>query len=440
MTKAMSASEQAESRPEERIAGSAEPVPDGPAEAGRSPGIRAQLLGDFSLACADAAVGDGNSRSHKVKSLLAYLVYNRDRMVSIDELIRILGNDRRDSAPIAALRTTLYRVRRAIEPIEQLAGAPLVVTQNGMYGWNPRVPVELDTARLEKLCLGEAPEGPGRVDYYQSILELYRGDFLQNLASEHWVEPLAEHYRSLYLSAVQRAAPVFMEEGLLRETVDHCWRAISLSPYCEPLYRWLMRARSALGDSRGAAEVYEQLRTLLYKDLGVMPEEETQQVYQQILLDAGGGALTPDSIRGQLQEHEPPAGALMCDYTSFKLFYQAEARAAARRGDAIHIGVLSVLSRNGKPLSAHSLSRAMGQLHSQICKSLRTGDIASCCSSSQYILMLVQANYENSRLVCERVVRDFLREHPRSPIRIQSVVFPLEPMFTNQDTGRRQAW
>ena len=402
-------------------------------------GIHAQLLGEFSVSCAGESVGDRNNRSQKVKSLLAYLICNQGRMVSIDELICILDNGRKSDAPVTALRTTLYRARRAIEPIEQLAEAPLIVTQSGMYGWNPAVPVKLDTAKLEEMCLKEPPEGPGRGAYYQKMLALYQGDFLQNLAAGQWVEPLAEYYRGLYLAAVQRAAPVFIEEGLVQDAVNHCRRAISLSPYCESLYCWLMRAYTALGNSQRAVDVYDQLRTLLYRDLGVIPEEETQSVYQEILFHAGRGALTPDSIRGQLREHNPLSGALMCDFSSFKLFYQAEARAAARRGDAIHIGVLSLLGRNGKPLPAHSLSRAMGQLHSQICRSLRTGDIASCCSSSQYILMLVQANYENSRLVCERVVQDFFREYPRSPVRIQSVVFPLEPMFTDRDTQQGQA-
>ena len=57
------------------------------------------------------------------------------------------------------------------------------------------------------------------------------------------------------------------------------------------------------------------------------------------------------------------------------------------------------------------------------------GDVASCCSASQYILLLVQANFENSEMVCRRVVTGFAREHPRSPARIQSNVLPLEPLF-----------
>lgn len=402
--------------------------------------VNVQMFGEFSLSCGDIVVGGVNDRSRKVKNLLAYLICNRDRMVPVDELIRILDGDKKNAAPIAALRTALYRVRRTIEPIEEQMGVPLIITQNSMYGWNPAAAIELDTERFESVFRAGIPEGPERVEHCREMLKLYCGDFLRCLAGEQWVEPFAEYYRELYIAALEKAAPVLIEAGLAQEVAEHCREAIRVSPYHEPLYRWLMYACVDLGDVAGAAAVYEELRELLYKELGVIPEEETQRVYQELVLGAGGGALTPDSIRSQLQERDPIPGALICDYSSFKLFYQAEARAAARRGDAIHIGVLSLLGRDGKPLSTRSLERAMEQLHAQISKSLRTGDIASCCSASQYILMFVQANYENSTQVCERVVQAFFRAYPRSPIRIQSVVFPLEPMFEDVDQAKKRTW
>jgi hypothetical protein len=49
------------------------------------------------------------------------------------------------------------------------------------------------------------------------------------------------------------------------------------------------------------------------------------------------------------------------------------------------------------------------------------------CSASQYILMLPQANYENSCKVCERVIKTFTRQYPHSPARLRYAVQPLEP-------------
>lgn len=402
--------------------------------------IQVQTFGGLRVTCGGIVVGKGISRSHKVRNLLAYLLCNRSRMIPVEELIRVLGNDRKDGAPVHALRTMLYRIRQVFKPMESQTGLPFIVSKNGTYGWNPEAEAEVDAARFETMYQAGLPEGDGRGEYCRQLLALYQGDFLSDLAGEQWVEPLAEYYRELYLLSVEQCAPVLIEEGFAQEAADACRAGIRLSPYREPLYGWLMRAYDALGDAAEAAAVYEELRTLLYKDLGILPGEETQRIYRDMVLRSGEDVLSPDDIRAQLREYAPESGAFLCDFTSFKLFYQAEARAAMRRGDAIHIGVLSVRSRNGGPLPPPSLKRAMEQLHTQIHQSLRTGDIASCCSPSQYVLMLVQANYENSKLVCERVVQAFFRAYPRSPVRIQTVVFPLEPAFGSWSSAQKRNW
>jgi len=86
-----------------------------------------------------------------------------------------------------------------------------------------------------------------------------------------------------------------------------------------------------------------------------------------------------------------------------------------------------VTGEGGEELARRSLDRAMVNLRDQIQSNLRKGDIASRCSVSQYILMLPQANYENSCMVCERVIKAFSRQYPHSPARIDYSVQALEP-------------
>ena len=69
----------------------------------------------------------------------------------------------------------------------------------------------------------------------------------------------------------------------------------------------------------------------------------------------------------------------------------------------------------------------MKNLRDLVCSNLRKGDIASQCSISQYILMLPYANYENSCMVCERIVKAFYRQYPHSPAELHFFVQPLEP-------------
>ena len=69
----------------------------------------------------------------------------------------------------------------------------------------------------------------------------------------------------------------------------------------------------------------------------------------------------------------------------------------------------------------------MEQLGEQIRTNLRRGDTFSRCSVSQYIIMLPQANYENSCMVARRVVGAFNRAHPHVAAKIQHMVQPLTP-------------
>ena len=132
-------------------------------------------------------------------------------------------------------------------------------------------------------------------------------------------------------------------------------------------------------------------------------------------------------LHQQLQERTPAKGALVCDYDFFKLLYQVEARSLSRSGDVIHIALLSMTDAQGEELAKRSLSHAMENLQEQIRINLRRGDTVARCSASQYILMLPHANYENSCMVCERIIRAFCRQYPHSPAQLHYSVRPIEP-------------
>ena len=69
----------------------------------------------------------------------------------------------------------------------------------------------------------------------------------------------------------------------------------------------------------------------------------------------------------------------------------------------------------------------MENLQELIRFSLRRGDVAARCRVSPYILLLPQANYENSCKVCERIIKGFCRQYPHSPAQLHYSVQPLEP-------------
>lgn len=390
--------------------------------------VYARFFGRFQMTCGSVSISGG--RSYRAWPILSYLAYHHGRVVTYDELIRLFSDMDRISDPAHFMRVTIHRIRKILEPIVNEIGGELIVTRQGAYSWNADVPLVLDTEQFEaalRACDG-SNETQEKLRACHEALELYRDDFLSGLSGDAWVTPLAAYYRERYFDAALTASELLVVNSRGRDAEDVCRRALGYDPYHEPLNRQLMRALIAAQDYAGAVEVYRALSQRLYDELGVLPDAETRRVYQMAAGRAGSGAVTPEEITAQLREENPSAGALVCTYEDFRRFYQAEARSAGRRGDAVHIAILSVTAKSGDSLSERVLRNAMEQLEQHIRRSLRLGDVAAACSASQYVLMLLQANLENSEKVLERITRSFYREHPHTPAILRCAVLPIEPL------------
>lgn len=399
----------------------------------RNETLRVKMLGSFSLESGELKVDDSANRSRKVWLLLAYLVYNRGRTVPQEELIDLLwGEEENSSNPLNALKTMLHRVRTMLNQLGGSAGHELIVRRGGSYVWNTEVPMEYDVEQFEQLCKAAQSEEDEekKLDCCLSAISLYNGDFLSKLGAERWVVPISVYFHNLYLDVVLETVELLEARNRKKEAADLCRRALKTDAYQEDLYRHLIRDLLDLNQQKQAMAVYDEMSELFFSNFGVMPAEDIRAMYREAAREVNDKALPMGIVREQLKEVEPPSGALICEYDFFKVLYHAEARLISRSGDAIHIGLLSLKGRGDKELSKRSLDRAMENLQEQIRTNLRKGDIASRCSVSQYILMLPQANYENSCMVCERIIRSFYRQYPHSPAEIHYSVQPLEPCET----------
>ena len=375
--------------------------------------LQIRMLGDFSLQTEHARIASGDNRSRKVWMLLAYLITRRGRTVSQSELIRLVwGSDSSSDNPENALKVTLHRARSLVDKLWSGAGHTLIQRRPEGYTWNTEIPTVLDTEQFENLCRSENPED--RLE----ALELYRGEFLSNLSTGTWVIPLATHYHNLYVSTLESVLPELARAGQHSRIADICRRALPMEPYHEELHRHMMRSLLALEDRNSAIGIYEQLRDRLYHDFGITPAEETTALWREASRTVGERIMPIETVLEHLLERDAVSGALLCSFDCFQVICHAEARAMLRSGNATHVALFSVTGEGTKTLSKRSLDK----LSEQIRLNLRRGDVFARCSASQYVIMLPQANYENSCIVCRRLEAAFFRRYPHSPVRLHYMV------------------
>lgn len=396
-----------------------------------SDSIQVTMLGQFSISMGTHTVDDRSNRMKKVWLLLAYLIYARERRHTQEQFLSLVqGADSSEiDDPAGRLKALFYRARAMLGGLGDNAGHTLIVHRGGSYGWNTDISLTLDAEEFDRLCseASRQQDSAEKLKLQLQALALYGGDFLPKLSMEPWVMPIHTYYHRLFLETAEQALPALQSQQRWEEAEALCVKALKIEPYSEILYQNLMRCRLHAGDRAGVVEAYEQMSELLFDTFGVMPSEESRQLYREASREVNDRSMPIDSVRDSLRENTGAKGAMYCEYDFFKLLYQVQARALIRSGDVIHIALLSVHGSGRQALARRSLDIAMDNLQKLTQDNLRQGDVVTRCSVSQMILMLPQANYENSCAVCQRVIKAFQRQYPHSPADIHFSVHPLEP-------------
>ena len=123
--------------------------------------LQIQVLGKFTLQYGEAVVSDEDDRSRKMWTVLAYLIYHREKVISQQELVDLCwGEDTRSSDPHNALKSVVHRIRSTLDKLQDGLGKDLLRRKSGCYTWNTDIPIRVDAEEFEALChQAEALEG-----------------------------------------------------------------------------------------------------------------------------------------------------------------------------------------------------------------------------------------------------------------------------------------
>jgi DNA-binding SARP family transcriptional activator len=231
--------------------------------------FRIGLLGGFQTLSASGSTLEIPGR--KVRALLAYLAVSpgpRER----DSLVALLWGDRSDREARHSLRQALSSLRKAV---------PGVLTEGTVVALNTDA-AEIDVAAFERLAQQED------VTALEEAARLYRGPFLAGFEGggasfEEWRTIERERLGELALETLGRLLAEQMRRDALERAIQTALRLLAIDPLQEAVHRTLMRLFARQGRRAAALHQYQQCVGWMRHELGVEPEEETRELYRDLL-------------------------------------------------------------------------------------------------------------------------------------------------------------
>lgn len=243
-------------------------------------GTRIQLCGRLVAQMAGDRI-EGALPGPKGRLLFAYLVLNRGRPRSRDQLMIAVYGDDASPEQSSSLSVLLSKLRAAV-------GSGVLAGRSEIELVLPRdafVDVEAALEGIHRAeshaARGEWAEawGPAGVAYHVASRPLLRGDDLP------WLDEWRRRLDDIRLRGLECLAAARLELGgpTLTQAEACARQLIELAPYRETGHRILMEALERRGNVAEALLAYEHLRLVLCEELGVEPSSTVQQVYRRLL-------------------------------------------------------------------------------------------------------------------------------------------------------------
>jgi DNA-binding SARP family transcriptional activator len=253
-----------------------------------APPLRIHLLGPVVVRRTDGSlVGDPLWQRAKVRTLLALLALQRGRPVHRDVLVEALWAELKLSAAMHNLNTTVYALRRSLEPkLSRGTKSRYIHRQGDCYFLNGGRAHWLDLQAFEDgiATARQEPDANQAMARYREALALYRGDLMSDLEPDLLqCQMEQERLRELHLRAREELATLYVGQQRDEEASVLYLQSLALDPCREIATQNLIRLALRRGDPAEALTHYQLLETALERELQILPSQETCLLYNLAL-------------------------------------------------------------------------------------------------------------------------------------------------------------
>ena len=244
-------------------------------------------------------------RGPRHRELLARLAVAHGRVVPVETLVDALW-DRPPDGAVAAVRTFVAALRRALEPDRPpRTPARVLVTEGPGYALRAATDADAFTAAVDRAA-GLAPAAALTV--LEEALTTWRGPAYAEVGDRPWVRPERTRLTELHSTAVERAAAARLELGRPADAVPGLDAHVTAHPWREEGWRLLALALYRSGRRPDALAVLRRARSRLVDELGLDPSPQLAALERDVLRQAPALELSDDPLTRATASWERTAG------------------------------------------------------------------------------------------------------------------------------------
>lgn len=250
---------------------------------GRPPSLAVYCLGPFQVYEDDIPIDEWSNG--KGKSIFKYLITHRQHPVNKEVLMDLFWPDANPDAARNNLNVAIYGLRQTLR--NDHSDFSHVLFQSDNYLLNPELQVWIDVEefsnriRSAQKLIQQGHLGLA-IQEYQAAEGLYQGEFLLEDRYEEWLLPHRQNYQDAYLGVLDQLSSYYYDIQDYAACVILCHKMLAIESCREDTHRRLMRSYCRQRQHYLALRQYHQCVEALKKELDVVPDPTTAQLYERI--------------------------------------------------------------------------------------------------------------------------------------------------------------
>ena len=392
--------------------------------------VRINLMGTFQISSGDVTLREKDIRSVRGIKLLTFLVLNRKRIVTIQELEEFLIRQETEGNFENAdgyVKNLVYRVRKILKAIGPY---PYITTGYKNYAWNPEIPVIVDVEIFKQQYENarNCPDLEQKKILYKELLYSWR-PLTGVLTDEYWMMGIDTYYTSVFLEAVKNLAGILEKENKYKELVQLCRYAMPVEPLDEDIRFWLIKTLILQKKTGEALKEWGNARRVWKKQLQGYFPERLNSLYKDIISSSISNEPDPMKIlRSLMKFAREKQGGRYCAQEIFEqmgLFLIGMNKGSENEEYLILFTLVAGDLEKQEKKQGFTLRNGRNKFVDILLKDLEHGDVFTELGTRQFAVLPAECSEKKCEQTAGRLIEKFEKSYPGGNIDISYKIINL---------------